>query len=278
MTERKIHEPVRAMSEHVLGRIGVHAGDEMCTPGLHLHLAPMLFDPDGHVSFGVLGMFLDLASTQPEGLSLDRPFVHGDLSVQRLARPRGQVLRIRGSAARVGRRTAVVEIELVDEHDVLVAYSTQHLVFFGSPLSRARAGRSEFQRAFMARFTGRCTLDAPLVDVLDVRPGPARAGARSWAMPITPGSRNGFGGLHGGAATALVDAAVAGALADAASAPARTVAASLRYLTPGMVGPFRADPTILGRDGDQATVRVAVVDEGSDDLLVILAEARAAIA
>jgi uncharacterized protein (TIGR00369 family) len=275
MSERRVHEPVQAMSRHVVTGIGIHIEADDCAPGLHLHLWPGLFDGDGHVAFGVLGAFVDLASSQTPGVVLTRPLVHADIAVHRLARPQGDLLFARTSAARVGGRTAIVEVDVTDAAGNRVAFSSQQLVFMGPPPagSPARLDRSEFRRAFLARFDGTGRLEAPLLEALGVRAGLTGEGTPAWWMPNTDRSQNGFGGLHGGVATALVDVAAAGAVADATGSPARTRSASLRYLVPGTVGPFRADPVVLGSDGGRSLVRVAVVDEGADDTVFIVAEA-----
>ena len=55
--------PSFELSDHVIGKIGVHAPsrDDPCGPGMHLHVTPVLLEPDGHLDFGVLGVFLDIA-------------------------------------------------------------------------------------------------------------------------------------------------------------------------------------------------------------------------
>lgn len=274
MSERKVHEPVQAMSRHVVTGIGVHIEDEECAPGLHLHLSPNLMDADGHVAFGVLGAFVDLASSQTPGILLTRPLVHADIAVHRLARPQGDLLFAHPAAARVGGRTAVVEIDVTDGTGARVGFSSQQLVFMAPPppVSSTPLDRSEFRRAFLARFDGTGTLDAPLLEMLGVRAGLTGDGTPAWWMPNTDRSQNGFGGLHGGVATALVDVAAAGLVAERTGAPARTRSASLRYLVPGTAGPFRADPVVLATEGDRSLVRVTVVDEGANDEPIILAE------
>jgi acyl-coenzyme A thioesterase PaaI-like protein len=88
----------------------------------------------------------------------------------------------------------------------------------------------------------------------------------------------GFGGLHGGVTTALVDAAATGLVAGREGRPARTLSTALRYIEPGLRGPFRADPSIVGLADGEALVRVPLVDEGADDVLIVLAEARVRLA
>lgn len=288
MSEQRIHEPVGMMGRHVLTRIGAHA-DDSCIEGLHLHLGPALFDPDGHVTFGVLGAFLDLCSSQPEGIPIGRPFVHADMGTHRLAVPRGTTLLARTTAARIGGRTAVVEVELVDEVGVRVAYGSQQLVFMGPPPAQSAEGRVAFHRMFLSMFRGEVSLPGPLNDVLGIEQVRGPGGGPAWRMPHRDLSRNGFGGLHGGVANALVDAAAtgvvargaaggAGVAAGGAGVAARSCSAALRYLVPGTAGPFRADPTVLGVDDGRALVRVVIVDEGAQDEAIILAEARVAVA
>lgn len=272
MSERTQHEPLPSMSEHVITRIGIHLGTDDCHPDLHLHVTPSVLDPDGHVTFGVLGAFVDLASSQTTGVAVGRPFVHSDIAVHRLAAPADDLLVATGSVVRLGGRTGVVEVDVADGGGRRVAHSSQQIVFMGPPPDRATGTASEFRRAFLAWFDGTTRLEVALADELGMRGGTTADGAPAWWMPHTARTRNGFGGLHGGVAAGLVDAAAAGLVAATTGRAARTRSAALRYPVPGKAGPFRADPAVLGHDGDTVLVRVAVVDEGADDALVVLAD------
>ena len=261
------------MAGHVLGQIGIHAVDDAdeCGPGMHLHLAPQLMEDDGHVDFGVLGVFLDMACGQA---GLTGRFLHADISVHRIARPRGEKLFVDARVARRGGRSAVVHIDVHDDTGVRVAYSCQQIRLSpppdGQPANTA-ALETAMRKAWMDRFRGECTLPGRLHDILGLQTATDDAGAPTWTMPLTAGSRNGFGGLHGGVAFALVGDAAAGAAA-AQFGSAKTTSALLRYLAPGLVGPFRAVPTVMPQEDGDAFVRVEVFDEGADDLLIILGE------
>ena len=54
---------------------------------------------------------------------------------------------------------------------------------------------------------------------------------------------------------------------------AKTTSALVRYLAPGLGGPFRAEPMVMPQADGDAIVRVEVFDEGADDLLIIIGEA-----
>src|SRR4051794_20886496 len=126
------HEHEHSMTGHVLGQIGLHwpeAGDP-CGEGLHLHISPLLLEPDGHLDFGVLGAFLDMAGSQAGPM---RPFVHADISIQRIARPRGEKLFIDARTLRAGKRTSIVQVEAFDEFGTRVADSTQQIVYMQLP-------------------------------------------------------------------------------------------------------------------------------------------------
>lgn len=261
--------PPHPMAGHVLGRLGVHVvePDDPCGPGMHLHLAPALLDADGHVDFGVLGVFLDMASVEA---GVSARYIHADISVHRLARPRGSKLFVDVHVARRGRRSAVVHLDVRDETGVRVAYSGQQLRFPGdaemSPAMLAAV------RKFFSALDGVCRLDRPLHESLGLETGTDAGGAPVWRLPLTPSSRNSFNGLHGGVTFALVGDAAAGAAA-AHLGPARTTGALLRYLAPGMAGPFRAVPDVMPQDDGSAFVRVEVYDEGASDQLIVLGEA-----
>lgn len=262
------------MAGHVLGQLGIHATeeDDPCGPGMHLHLAPPLLDDDGHVDFGVLGVFLDMACSQA---GLHGRFLHADISVHRIDRPRGEKLFVDARIARRGGRSAVVHIDVHDDLGIRVAYSCQQIRISPSPAGEGEGPPPEMaeamRRAWLSRFNGECTLTGRLHDRLDLRATTDASGAPVWTMPLTESSRNGFGGLHGGVAFSLVGDAAAGAAALRFGV-AKTTSALLRYLAPGLVGPFRAVPEVMPQADGGAFVRVEVFDEGAGDLLIVLGE------
>lgn len=264
------------MAGHVLAQLGIHATEDgdPCGSGMHLHLAPQLLDDDGHVDFGVLGVFLDMACSQA---GLHGRFLHADISVHRIDRPQGEKLLVDARIARRGGRSAVVHIDVHDDLGVRVAYSCQQIRISPPPAGEGGAEAPPLEtmeamrRAWLSRFNGECTLPGRLHDSLDLRPTMDGSGTPAWTMPLTPSSRNGFGGLHGGVAFSLVGDAAAGAAADRFGA-AKTTSALLRYLAPGLVGPFRAVPEVMPQADGGAFVRVEVFDEGADNLLIVLGE------
>lgn len=261
-TELAQHDPFPAAGRHVLGRVGLCFADGGRT--LTLDPDPVLIDA-GHVSFGVLGVLFDMASST----ALDRdafvPFVHADITVHRLRQPNGPMAAT-ARFARRGRRTGIVVVDLHDEAGALVATSTQEIVFRGQapePTPELRRIRSSFQ----SMFDGTCRLTQPLHHELGI--GREDDGP-TWSMELGPDRTNGFGALHGGVATTLIDMASAGVVAERRAAPARTVSAAVRYLAPAQRGPFRLTPQVLHDDGTLALVRAPVVD--ADGHTVILAE------
>ncbi len=223
------------MDEHVIGQIGIHAVEppDPCGTGMHLHLSPAVMEDDGHVDFGVLGVFLDMASSQAGEM---RPFVHTDISVHRIAKPTGTKLLVDAVAAREGKSSSVVHIDVHDDLGTRIAYSCQSIRYMGPPRAEHADETSDaMRRRFLERFDGNCTLPGRLHDIVGLERDDA-AGSPVWRMPLGPSSRNGFGGLHGGVAFSLVGEAAAGG-ATAAVGPAKTTSALLRYLAPGQVGP-----------------------------------------
>ena len=266
------------MDGHVLGQIGLHwpeSGDP-CGEGLHLHISPLLLEPDGHVDFGVLGVFLDMAGSQASQM---RPFVHADISIQRIARPQGEKVFISARALREGKRTSVVQVEAFDELGTRVADSTQQIsyrTFDGADTDAVSERSAEMRRQFRASFDGRCRLAGRLHDIIGLTEGAAADGSPYWTMPSGEASQNGFGGLHGGVAFDLVtDAAVGGA--SKRLGPVRANGALLRYLAPATAGPFRAVPTVMVEDDEVAFVRVDVFDDGQDARLCIVGEVHVAL-
>jgi uncharacterized protein (TIGR00369 family) len=268
------HHPLaeqrRDMVENVISKIGIHATEpgDPCGSGMHLHLSPALLDDDGHVDFGVLGVFFDMACSQAGLMS---PFLHQDISVHRVDRPKGTKLLVDARLARRGGRSAVVLIDLHDELGVRVAYSCQQLRLASNAhehdMDTVQAVRDEFFKLF----DGVCRLPGRLHDTLGLSCDETTEGDAVWRMPLGPTSRNGFGGLHGGVAFSLVGDAAAGGAARLFGG-AKTTSALIRYLAPGLVGPFRAEPLVMPQADGDAFVRVEVSDEGADDQLIIIGE------
>ena len=265
------------LSGHVIGQLGLHVAERDGERHLDLDLVPLHLDDDGQVGFGVLGVFLDLASSQPPEMHRVGPWVHADITIHRLRAPRGTTLRTAPRMARMGRRSGIVEIEVHDDLGVHVARSVQEVVFpQGAPRAEVHDDADaddEGRERFLQWFQGTCRLAGPLPEVLGVRRGGDDGGRAGWTMPLSELGRNGFGALHGGSALSLVDAAAAGVVAEQIGAPARTLNAAVRYLAPGMQGPFRAVPRLVGHVGSAATVVVEVRDTGAEDRLIILADA-----
>lgn len=262
------HDPVIPVDRHVLGRIGLRfEGEEDGRPrAIVLDSAPALLENDGHVGFGVLGVLFDMASSTSLDPEEFRPFLHADITVHRLRPPRGE-MRATAEMVRRGKRTGIVDIDLVDAAGTLVATSTQELVF-GREMPAPSPAMTKMRDSFRSMFDGVCHLDGPLateLGIIEDRPG-------VWRMDLGPDRTNGFGGLHGGVATTLIDAAAAGKMAAVWGAPARTLSASVRYLSPARVGPFTVEPEVCGDDGATAVLRLRVLDTGAENETVILAD------
>lgn len=247
---------------------------------MHLHVTPVLLEPDGHLDFGALGVLVDIASSQAVDFG---SFVHADISVNRIARPVGDVLYADATALRVGKRTSIVHVSVRDRNGSIVADSTQQIVAMALPEGthadhheHHRATAEERDAVFRAALDGVCRLPGRLHDVVGiVRDDPGDPS--SWSMPSTSLTQNGFGGLHGGIAFDLVTHAAAAAAEERLGGVAVPHGALLRYLAPAVGGPFRAVPTVLRQDGDAAFVRVAVHDEGRDAALCIVGEVHVTI-
>lgn len=236
---------------HVLGRLGMRFADQ----GIRLPVVPVLRDPDGHLTFGALGVLLDMASSTAFRGEDTGHWVHADITIHRLHPPADGEVLATARVLRRGKRTGVIELDLVDAEGALVAASTQQCVFLGLPSEPSDAGERA-RAAFESMFDGRCRFEEPLPVELGVREEPHG----TWTMDHGPDRTNGLSGLHGGVATTLVDAAAAGAVSAPRGEPARTVSAAVRYLVPALHGPFRATPHVLQDDGRVAVVRVPVRD------------------
>lgn len=265
------------ISGHVLVRLGVqmdHLGDGW---RFRLPLRPVLLDDDGHVAFGVLGVLLDLAASQPPAMVERGHFVHADITIHRLRPPEDGDLVVSTVAARMGKRSGVLELELHDGAGVHVARSVQEVVFLDDvkvPLAQGVAARA----AFFSQLVGECTLDRPFLETVGVAHDDEAGGRPRWTIPLLDRNRNGYGGLHGGVATALVDAAAAGIVAEATGRPARTRSAAVRYLAPSVAGPISAHPEVLHLDDATGATVVAVRVRDAEGRTTIVADAHVASA
>lgn len=251
-----------SMSAHVIGLIGLHIGtpDDACPNDLHLHLSPALMEPDGHVDFGALGVYLDLASSRA---GFDAPFVHADLSIHRIDRPGGQLLLTDVRVLRRGGRSAVVHVACRDELGTRVADSTQQIVFVKSRASFSEASSKRWTD-FLASLDGVCRLTGPLHDTVGLVAARDADGAPVSTLALAPINMNGYGGLHGGVAFEVAIEAAVRAAADG-GCPADPLGAVLRYLAPADVGPVRAVATVMPQGGDSTYVRVELRDDGRRD-------------
>lgn len=268
------HDPVMQIDRHILGRIGLAFEGEPIGPGRAVLLAPapLLLDAGGHVSFGALGVLFDMASSTALDPNEFRPFLHADIGVHRLRQPSG-TMRATAEMVRRGKRTGVVDIDLVDEAGLLVATSSQEVVF-AREMPTPSPEMAKMRDSFRSMFDGVCRLDQPLERELGIE----QRDATTWTMALGPDRTNGFGGLHGGVATTFIDVAARERMEAAWERPARTLSASVRYLSPARVGPFAVEPEVCGDDGTVALLRLRVRDTGAADETVILAEVHVVVA
>lgn len=267
-TDRVRHD----MSDHVLGQLGLRL--ELLDDGhrLDLDLSPAHLLEDGSVDLGVLGVFFDLASSQPPEMRRVGAFLHADITVHQLRAPLGRTLHPTPRMVRMGRRTGVVEVDVHDETGVHVARSVQELVFpQGAGAVEVHDDSGDARAEFLRRLQGECSLAGPLPEVLGVRDETGAQGRPAWSLPLSGAVQNGFGALYGGAAASLVDVAAAGVAGGGVGA--RTLHAAMRFLAPGTEGPFLAIPRVVGEHGSTATVVVEIRDTGAEDRLIILADA-----
>lgn len=274
--QRLEHDEVVDLEGHALARIGVQIDSLGDGFRFRLPVAPQLLVADGHVAFGVLGVFLDLAASQPPEMFERGHFVHADITIHRLNPPAGHQMLAEARATRMGRRSGIIEVELVDEVGTHVARSIQEVVFPSGVPQAAPAMDDDRREAFFSRLTGECTLETSLDDLVQV----ARAegpGAPHWTIPLIDINRNGYGGLHGGVAMVLVDVAASGAVAERAGRPARTTSAAVRYLAPSRVGPMVARPRVLRLDDATGTAVVVVEVADAEGRTTIVADVQVAL-
>jgi acyl-coenzyme A thioesterase PaaI-like protein len=213
--------------------------------------------PAGLLAAPLIVMVLDSVATATLPLASAVPN-HVDVEVFDEARD-VSTLSIEGRVRRSGRSQIFYDSRIVDAADAgrLVAYGSVNMAVTGPPVAeyaghRKPAARQIGPGALTEKFGGRVTGDGGYE-----------------IEPLT--ARTGFGRLHAGVMTVMAEAAATDLLRAAVGARAvRTERLEAQLLNGGRVGPFPVAGEVLAVDGDRATCRVEIVDDGADARLVSL--------
>jgi uncharacterized protein (TIGR00369 family) len=227
-----------------------------------LPVRPDLVDSQGGLRLGAVTYAVDVATGICSGIAVvdrDLWIVTTDIQVE-LVRPLvGGPLQVDATTVRAGATTVVCEFTLTDLADGTV-------VGGGTTTNRPFTFEGRFDALRFPRDTpilhddGSPVTDEPMATQLEIRPTGEDG---SVEVDVTDRTRNPWGILHGGITGALAD------LAATAVGNGRTpMAATLRYLSPGRVGPVRATPRVVATGPDATLVAVEVRDTGRDDRLM----------
>ncbi len=172
-------------------------------------------------------------------------------------------LRVDGRVRRSGRSQIFYDCRIVDADDPrrLVAYGSVTMAVTGPPVA---------QYAGHTRDGAGPQLDGrPLTEVFD---GRAIEDGRYEIAPLT--SRTGFGRLHAEAITVMAEAAATDLLRAKLGPPEVRTERLEAHLLGGRRGPFPVTAEVLAVDGDRATCRIEIIDNGADSRLVSLVVGR----
>ena len=268
--------------EHILGDLGMEAElTTETTAKVRTRVTPFVTTADGGVRSGVLATLVDIVGGAIAARVL-RPdwMATADMALQLVGPMRGPWVEARGSVARRGRTTLVIEalVWCVEEDgtDSMVegqpvapvawASMTFSVLPAENPSSSVQAaGELPVRWAFEGGGLDRSILEALPVEVLD-----ATAGRLS--VDVRPYLFNSFGAVQGGVIALLAEAAGAEALGAAHGLDGASFVITdlqIAYLALGRVGPVVTTVRVLGSGPDgRAGAVVELRDAGADDRLM----------
>jgi len=268
--------------EHFLGDLGMEAElTTETTARVRTRVTPFVTTVDGGVRSGVLATLVDIVGGAIAARVL-RPawMATADLSLQLVGPVRGPWVEARGSVARRGRTTLVIEAIVVcvdeDGNDTVVdgrnadpvawASMTFSVLPAQNPSSSVQtAGELPARWSFDGGGLDRPVLDALLVEVVD-------AAAGRLSLAVRPYLHNSFRAVQGGVIALLAEAAGAEALGAAHGLDGASFVITdlqIAYLALGRVGPVVSSARVLGNGPDgRAGAVVELRDSGADDRLM----------
>lgn len=255
--------PGHPSPDHILRELGLEI-DVRADGTVHgwMRMVDTLRAPSGAPRLGVVATAVDMVCgiASLRACTPDR-VATADLSLHVLATGAPAEVEIVMHVRRRGRRTLVMEAELLDERGLPVGLGVLTFAVLPQPpgapvLDQFPVGR----QPVVARPVPASQPFVPSAGVVVRAPGDV-------SVDVVPRVRNSLGALNGGILTALVDEAVATAAAAALGGPAETTEVHVAFLELGRVGPVRARASVVGEPivgaGGRATVDVTVLDEGN---------------
>lgn len=268
--------------EHYLGDLGMEA--ELTTEStakVRTRVSPFVTTADGGVRSGVLATLVDIVGGALAARVL-RPdwMATADMALQLVGPVRGPWVEARGSVARRGRTTLVIEALVV-----CVEEDGSDSMFEGQPVDPVAWASMTFSvlpaenPSSSVQATGELPvrwafegggLDRPILEVLPVEVLDAAAGRLS--VEVRPYLYNSFLAMQGGVIALLAEAAGAAALGAAHGLDGTSFVITelqIAYLALGRVGPVVTTVRVLGSGpGGWAGAVVELRDTGADNRLM----------
>jgi acyl-coenzyme A thioesterase PaaI-like protein len=225
----------------------------------------------GSVRASALSFVIDAVA----GVTVDSDPDHwtftSDMSVRMNPVPAPDLVDGTAAVLRRGKRSATTEARLVDAHGSLVAFGS--LGFAHVPRRPTDPEKITFDALGAAEAWGRIApIDTPLPEAAGIEVIDGASGIVQ--VEITEDLRNPAGAMQGAMVALVAEVAAEEMISARWGRPALVCDLDIRYLTQSRIGPVRTRSEWLG-DGDDAWVRVELVDESNGQLLThVLARAR----
>ncbi len=269
-------------SAHFLGDLGMEAEvTGGTTARVRTRVTPFVTTADGGVRSGVLATLVDVVGGAIAARVLAPDWMAtADMALQLVGPVQGPWVQARGSVARRGRTTLVVEALVVcvedDGTDTIVDGQTADPVAWASmtfSVLSAQNPSSSVQSAgeLPIRWSfGGGGLDRPILEALPVEVDDAPAGRLS--MAVRPYLHNSFRAVQGGVIALLAEAAGAETLGAAHGLDGASFVITdlqIAYLALGRVGPVVTSARVLGDGPDgRAGAVIELRDAGSGHRLM----------
>jgi acyl-coenzyme A thioesterase PaaI-like protein len=247
-------------SRHLLRDLRVSA---MHRDGVWCSRAPVVPEicaPDGSVRASFLATLIDVAGGRTSaGLSRPTAALTQEITLHKLAPLRSGEARVDVRPVRNGKTLILHDLDLTDAEGRSIGRATMSSSRIPSPpgmdLSGIRSGE------WIHHALPDSAIRVPLAEYAGVR----TAGPDAIELDLTPCLANGLGILHGASQALAVEFA-----AERAASGRSVTDLSVRYLSPGRKGPFRARAELLRDSSSSALARVELVDLGHSDALVAI--------
>jgi acyl-coenzyme A thioesterase PaaI-like protein len=220
----------------------------------------------GVIRLSVLTFLVDVSAGVMLDTDPDAWTFTTDLSLRMLATPAPETVTASTMMLRQGRRSAHGLVEVVDDHQRLVAAGA--IGFAHVPRKPGDLPKPLVSPQMIAeRFSGRARLAEPLREEAGIiQVDPARGVVE---LPVRPEVCNPSGTLQGAMVALVAEAAAEDVVAAQADSPMIVTELDIRYLARSDVGPVRTETRLLGTRPEDP-VEVRLTDTGSGRLSTLV--------